>query len=70
MDMEYRLRMFEDRVLTKVSGSKWEAVTGRRRPLHNEKLHDVCSSPNIVRAIEPKGTNWVGHVMRVGEKRN
>jgi len=45
-------------VLTKVSGSKWK-VTGRRRPLHNEKLHDVCSSPNIFRAIEPKRTNWV-----------
>lgn len=55
---------------TKVSGSKWEAVTGRRRPLLNENIHDVCSSPNIVRAIEPKWTNWVGYVMRVGEKRN
>ena len=57
-------------MLTKVSGSKWEVVTGRRRPLYNENLHDVCSSPNIVRAIEPKGTNWVGRVMRVEEKRN
>ena len=57
-------------MLTKVSGSKWEVVTGRRRPLHNENFHDVCSSRNIVRAIEPKGTNSVGHVMHVGEKRN
>jgi len=60
--------VFENRALTKESGSKWEVVTGRRRPLHNEKLHDVCSSPNIVRAIESKGTNWAGHVMRVGKR--
>lgn len=57
-------------MVTKVSGSKWEVESGRRRPLHKEDLHDVCSSSNIVRAIEPKGTKWVGHVMRVGEKIN
>jgi hypothetical protein len=62
--------MFENRVLANLSGSKWEEVIGRRRPLHYDDLHDVGSSPNIPRAIEPKRTNWVGHVTRVGEKRN
>jgi hypothetical protein len=56
-------------VLTKVSGSKWEVVTGRRRPLHNGNLHDVCYSRNIVRAIEPKGTNWVGHRVWWGNRK-
>jgi hypothetical protein len=38
---EYRLRMFNNRVLRKILGSKWEGVTGEWRKLHNEELHDV-----------------------------
>jgi hypothetical protein len=37
---------------------------GRR--LHNEQLHEHCSSHNIVRMIKSRTTRWVGHVERIG----
>jgi hypothetical protein len=45
-------------------------VTGGWRKLHNEDLHDLYSSPSIIRTIKSGGTRWVGHVARMGEKRN
>jgi hypothetical protein len=38
--------------------------------MHNEELHDLYSSPNIIRMITSRRMIWVGHVARVGEKRN
>jgi hypothetical protein len=40
------------------------------RELHNEELHNVYCSPSIVRIIKPRRMRWVGHVARMGEKRN
>jgi hypothetical protein len=37
--------------------------------LHNEKLNDLYSSPNIVRVIKSRRMRWVGHVARMGEER-
>ena len=37
--------------------------------LHNEKLNDLYSSPNIVRVIKSRRMRWVGHVARMGESR-
>ena len=48
---ERRLRMFENRVLRKVFGPKRDEVTGEWRKLHNEKLNDLYSLPNIVRVV-------------------
>jgi len=39
------------------------------RKLHNEELHDLFSSPIIVRVIKSRRIRWVGHVARVGESR-
>jgi hypothetical protein len=36
--------------------------------LHNEELHNLYSSPNIIRQIESKRMRWVGHVARMGEE--
>jgi hypothetical protein len=41
---ERRLRVFENRVLMGVFGSKRDKVTGERRKLHNEELHDLYST--------------------------
>jgi len=49
---ERRLRVFENRVLRKIFGSKWDEVTGEWRKLHNEELNDLYSSPNIVQVIK------------------
>jgi hypothetical protein len=67
---EHKLREFENRVLRKISGSKRDGVTGGWRKLHNEELHNLYSSPSIIRIMKSMRMRWVGHVARMGEKRN
>ena len=38
------------------------------RRVHNEKLNDLYSSPNIVRMIKWRRMRWAGHVARMGEE--
>jgi hypothetical protein len=45
-------------------------VTGDWRKLHNEELHNLYSSPSIIRMIRSRRMRWAGHVVRMGEKRN
>jgi hypothetical protein len=40
------------------------------RKLHNEWLHDLYSSPSIIRIMKSRRMRWAGHVARMGEKRN
>jgi hypothetical protein len=65
---ERRLRVFENRVLI-IFGPKRDEVTGEWRKLHNEELHDLYSSPTIVRVIESRRMRWAGHVAWMGEGR-
>jgi hypothetical protein len=65
---EYKLRVFENRVL-RIFGPKRYGVTGGWRKLHNEELHNLYSSPSI-NGITKSRMRWVGHVARMGEKRN
>ena len=66
---EHRLRMFENRVLRRVFGAKRDEVTEEWRKLHNEKLHALYSSPNIMGVIESIRMRWAGHVARMGGER-
>jgi hypothetical protein len=45
-------------------------VQGEWRKLHNGELHDLYSSPSIIRIIKSRRMKWAGHVARIGEKRN
>jgi hypothetical protein len=47
-----------------------DEMTGGWRELYNEELHDLYSSSNIIRIIKSRSMRWVGHVARMGEKRN
>jgi hypothetical protein len=40
------------------------------RKLHNEELHNLYSSPSIIRMIKLRRMRWAGHVARMREKRN
>jgi hypothetical protein len=66
---EHRLRVFGNRVLRRIFGPKRYEVRGDWRKLHNEELHNLYSSPNIIRMIKSRRMRWVGHVARMGEKR-
>jgi hypothetical protein len=67
---EHKLRVFENRVLRRIFGPKRDGVTGGWRKLHNEELHNLYSSPSIIRLIKSRRMRWAGHVTRMGEKRN
>jgi hypothetical protein len=49
---EYRLRVFENKVLRRIYGPKKNEVTGGWRKLHNEELPDLYSSPIIIIIIK------------------
>jgi hypothetical protein len=63
---EHRLRVFENRVLRKIFGPKREEHESWRK-LHNDELHSLYSSLNIVRVIKSRRMKWAGHVARMGE---
>jgi hypothetical protein len=67
---EHRMRVFENRVLRRIFGPKGDEVSGDRKKLHNEELHNLYSSPDIIRMIKSRRMRWTGHVARIGEKRN
>jgi hypothetical protein len=66
----HRLRVFENRVLRKISGPNSDKVTAVWRKLHNEDLHDLYSLPSIIIIIKSRMMRWAGHVAQMGEKRN
>jgi hypothetical protein len=49
---EHRLRVFENRVLRRIFGSKRDEITGEQRKLHNRELHNLYSSPDIITQIK------------------
>jgi hypothetical protein len=61
---EHRLRVFENRVL-RIFGPK-RHEDGSWRKLHNDELHNLYSSPNIIRMIKSRRMMWPGHVACMG----
>jgi hypothetical protein len=60
--------VFENRVLRRIFGPKRDEVTGEWRKLHTEELHDLYSSPSIIRIIQSRRMRLVGHVARMGRR--
>jgi hypothetical protein len=62
---EHRLRVFENRVVRRIFGSKRDEVTGGWRKLHNEELRNLCSSQSIITMIRSRRMGWAGDVARM-----
>jgi hypothetical protein len=56
--------------MLRIFGLKTDEVTRDWRKLHNEEVHNLYSSPSIIRKIKSKRMRWVGHVARMGKNRN
>ena len=51
---ERRLRVFDNSVLGRIFGPKRDEAVGEWRKLHNEELHDLYCSSNIVRVTKSR----------------
>jgi hypothetical protein len=61
--------VFENRALRRIFGPKRDEVTGGWGKLHNEELHNLYSSPSIIRTIKSRGMRWAEHVAQMGGSR-
>jgi hypothetical protein len=66
---EHTLRVFENRVLRRIFGSKRDEVMGGWKKLHNEELHKLYYPPTVIRMMTRR-MRWEGHIARTGENRN
>jgi hypothetical protein len=57
---EHRLKVSENGVLRRIFESKREEVVEGWRRLHNEELHNLYASPNIIRVMKSRRIKWVG----------
>jgi hypothetical protein len=62
---EHRLRVFENRVLRRIFEPKRDEATGEWRKMHNEELHSLYLSPDIIKQIKSRRMRWAGHVARM-----
>jgi hypothetical protein len=57
-------------VILDLCGPKRKEVAGYWRGLHSEELHDLYTSPDIIRVIKSRRIRWAEHVARMGEMKN
>jgi hypothetical protein len=62
---EHGLKVFGNRVLRRIFGPRKDKMVGVWRKLHNEKLHNLYSSP---RMIKSRKIRWAGHVARMARR--
>jgi hypothetical protein len=69
LGVEHRPRVFENRVPRKIFRAKRDDITQDRGEWHNEELHHLYASSNIIGLIKTSGMRWEGHVARIGDRR-
>jgi hypothetical protein len=65
---EHRLKVFENRVLRRIFGPKMDEVTGEWMKLHNEELHNLYSSPDIISQVKANEVGGACSMHGRGEK--
>jgi hypothetical protein len=66
--LKKKVRVFENRVLRRIFGPKSDEATVGWRGLHNEELHNLYSSPTLIKMSKSKKMRWVRHVARMGQR--
>jgi hypothetical protein len=66
---EHRLRVFENRLLRKITGPKRDEIKGEWKKLHNGQLHNLYSTPNIIRNMKSLRMRWAKYVACIGEEK-
>jgi hypothetical protein len=56
-------------LLRRIFGLKTDEVTGEWRKLHSEELHNLYSSPDIIRQVKSRRMRWARNVARMAEER-
>jgi hypothetical protein len=64
----HRLRVFEFRVVGRIFGPKRDEVIRDCRKVHNEELHKLFSTPNIIGMMKSRRIRWAVHVGRMGRR--
>jgi hypothetical protein len=64
--VKQRLRVFENRLKRTIFVPKRDKVTGDWRKLNNEEVHNLYSSPNIIRLIKSSRMKLEGHIPHMG----
>jgi hypothetical protein len=57
-------------VLRGMFGPKGDEVTGEWRKLHSGELHNLYSSPDMIRQFKSRSMMWAAHVLCMGEERS
>jgi hypothetical protein len=65
---EHKLKVFENRVLRRISGPKRDEIIGGWRECHDEELQNLYSSPNIIRMFKSRRMGWTGRVAGMGRR--
>jgi hypothetical protein len=65
---ECKLRVFENRIL-RIFGPGTNDLTEGWRKLHNEELHSLYSSANIISVFKSRRMSWIGNAAHMGEIR-
>jgi hypothetical protein len=54
--------VFENKVLRRIFGPKRDEVTKEVIKIHNEEVHDLYSSPNVILLIKKRRMRWARHI--------
>jgi hypothetical protein len=54
--------VFKNRVVRRIFDPKRNEVTRDLGKLHNEELHNLYYSPNMIRMIKSRRMRWPGHI--------